>query len=182
MYFVVRCSKWLYWLQLLFIIVLVFSLYVHFYVSWIIHQFRIIFSQDLVYSFQALCMYIIVQHKTSFLALFMDNSVLLWISLLNLDNNILWTIRIWLNLLNMVSTDFCIRPQRVIPQCNRRRMNSSLFLISDFLITMAALVTSISLFLPEIPNQYFKPLTKVTSCVLESFAPGPPEPPGSPGT
>ena len=123
-----------------------------------------------------------VQHKTSFLALFRDNSVLLWISLLNLDNNILWTIRIWLNLLNMVSTDFCIRPQRVIPQCNRRRLNSSLFLISDFLLTMAALVTSISLFLPELPNQHFKPLTKVTSCVLESFTPGPPEPPGSPGT
>ena len=82
----------------------------------------------------------------------------------------------------MVSTDYFIRPQGVIPQCNRRSLNSSLFLISDFLLTMAALVTVVSLFLPELPNQHFKPLTKVTSCVLESFTPGQPEPPGSPGT
>ena len=39
---------------------------VHFYVSWIFHQFRIFFYQDLVYSFQALCVYILYSAKPVF--------------------------------------------------------------------------------------------------------------------
>ena len=47
----------------------------------------------------------------------------------------------------MVSTDYFIRPQGVITQYNRGRLNSSFFLISDFLLKMAGLVKLVSLFL-----------------------------------
>ena len=92
--------------------------------------------------------------------------MLLW-----LDDDILWIIRIWSILLDMVSTDYFIKPQGVITQCNRRRLNSSLFLISDFLLKMAGLVTLVQTSQPAIQT-----FTKVTSCVLVSFTPWPPGP------
>ena len=96
--------------------------------------------------------------------------MLLWF-----DDDILWIIRIWSILLDMVSTDYFIRPQGVITQYNRGRLNSSFFLISDFLLKMAGLVTLVSLFL-QTSQPAIQTFTKVTSCVLVSFTPGPPGP------